>query len=146
MRNGVRIKTQFFDGFTRFAIVGCVGRIRQEEFCFALRGVPLDRRYDCRTNQDPIFSLFRCDQSAFFNSKTFAQFGGNDDGAAFTDFGRFNHLCLNVRISEIRAKIKSLNERLNSFNKHAIAVREKPVTLFDGVLVRLQNIVPARKS
>src|SRR5258708_38999448 len=32
------------------------------------------------------------------------------------------------------------------FNKHAIAVREKPVLLFDGVVVRLQDFLSTRKG
>ena len=83
--NGIRIEAEFSDFLPRPAVVIRVHRVRQQEFCFALRSVALDRDNHGGSNEDAVFFLFGNNQAALLDPKALAQACGNDNRTPLSD-------------------------------------------------------------
>jgi hypothetical protein len=61
--------------------------IVERELGFAPGRVDFDGDSNGGTQKDAVFALFDDEEISFFESEAPAEFGGDDEGSAFTDFG-----------------------------------------------------------
>lgn len=85
MTNGIRIKAEFSDFLPCLAVIIRVNGIRQQEFCFALRSVALDRDNHRGSNQDAVFFLFGNNHASLLDSKALAQACRDDNRTPLAD-------------------------------------------------------------
>src|SRR5437660_48595 len=94
--NRIWVNAELPDGLSRIAVVGFGGSGGEKELRFALGAISFYRDDSGGTNQNAIFLFFGNHQGSFFDAKTLAQPGGNDDRASLTYFRRFDLHRLNI--------------------------------------------------
>jgi hypothetical protein len=82
------IKAEFFtDGAAGLVVILFGERVVEEKLGFALGRVDFDWDRDRGAQEDSVLALFGDEQVTFFEGEALAEFGGDDEGSAFSELG-----------------------------------------------------------
>jgi len=98
--DGVGVEAEAFDFAAGPPVVGSGCGGGKKEFGLALRRVLFNRNDDGGAKEDAVLAGFGGDEGAFVETEALAELRGDDDRAAFADFGGFHEVLASSGISE----------------------------------------------